>query len=112
MFHVKHSFLPAFIDVYLYSDDNIIILFVKCLIFLHSIGILLTFSFQFALMVRPLSVASFAPSQRIIQKQPAGTFLPASRMFHVEQFHFPDGSSSSGSCSKSGFITSSPADSS
>ena len=36
-------------------------------------------------MIRPLSVASFALSQRIIQKQPAGTFLPASRMFHVEQ---------------------------
>ena len=65
-----------------------------------------------AVLVDPLSVASFALSQRIIQKQPAGTFLPASRMFHVEQFHFPDGSSSSGSCSKSGFITSSPADSS
>ena len=41
-------------------------------------------------MIIPLSVASFALSQRIIQKQPAGTFLPASRMFHVEQFMIPN----------------------
>lgn len=45
MFHVKHSFLRCFYWRSLYSDDNIIILFVKRLIFLHSIGILLTFSF-------------------------------------------------------------------
>lgn len=45
MFHVKHSFLRCFHWRSSYSDDNIIILFVKRLIFLHSIGILLTFSF-------------------------------------------------------------------
>ncbi len=45
MFHVKHSFLRCFYCRSLYGDDNIIILFVKRLIFLHSIGISLTFLF-------------------------------------------------------------------
>lgn len=45
MFHVKHSFLRCFHWRSSYSDDNITILFVKCLIFLDSIEISLTFSF-------------------------------------------------------------------